>query len=329
VRQQRVVHVEQSENVGGHETRRSDYNLSVATTHILPAIAARLGDALAPPAQALCAFVVDGCMVGWLDERRAARLREFRDLFELRDETLTFAAPVSDAPARTAALARVARVLAQEGALTAWRDERYAVAPAFCAPALFLLERAAARYFGVHTYAAHVNGYVRRDGIELWFARRSPTKAIDPGQLDNLVGGGIAAESSAPLGDEAVRATVIKEAWEEAGICARTAADAQRTGTIEISRAQPDGLQRETIFVHDLELSDDFVPRNQDGEAVEHRRVPLDEAARLIANATGSDVVTADASLVVLDFLLRHDAIADDAPERATLVALLHRAPTR
>jgi hypothetical protein len=40
-------------------------------------------------------------------------------------------------------------------------------------------------------------------------------------------------------------------------------------------------------------------------EAVEHRLVSLLDAARLIANEEGPDGVTADASLVVLDFLLR------------------------
>jgi 8-oxo-dGTP pyrophosphatase MutT (NUDIX family) len=296
----------------------------VATEHILPAIARRLAEALAGPTQALCAFIVDGHTVGWLDVQRAGRLREFGDVFRLRDNVLTFVADLCDAHTRTVALARVARVLASERRLTAWRDERYAVAPAFGAPACFLLERAAARYFGVHTYAAHVNGYVRREKLELWFARRSPTKAIDPGQLDNLVGGGIAADAAAALGDDAIRATVIKESWEEAGIRADVAAGATGAGTIDICRTQPDGLQRETIFVHDLELPGDFEPRNQDGEAVEHRRVSLDEAARLIAIESGSDVVTADASLVVLDFLLRHGAITDDAPERAALISLLH-----
>jgi len=39
----------------------------------------------------------------------------------------------------------VARTLAAEGALSAWRNERYAVAAAPGAPPWFLLERAAAR----------------------------------------------------------------------------------------------------------------------------------------------------------------------------------------
>jgi len=81
-------------------------------------------------------------------------------------------------------------------------------------------------------------------------------------------------------------------------------------------------LQRETIFVHDLWLPADFAPRGQDGEVVGNRLVSLAEAARLIALTDGPDVVTADASLVVLDCLIRHGAIVADAPAMRVLDAL-------
>jgi hypothetical protein len=93
-------------------------------------------------------------------------------------------------------------------------------------------------------------------------------------------------------------------------------------GEVRVCRSQPDGLQRETIVTHDLFLPADFVPSNQDGEAVEHRLVSLVEAAALIANDRGSDVVTADASLVILDFLLRHRSIDADTPAYRALGAL-------
>jgi 8-oxo-dGTP pyrophosphatase MutT (NUDIX family) len=214
-------------------------------------------------------------------------------------------------------MARVARALADDGLLTAWRDERYQVAREFGAEPWFELERAAARYFGVLTHAAHVNGLVRRSdgGIAMWIARRSDTKAIDPGMLDNLVGGGIAVGQS-------VASTVTKEAFEEAGIGASIAAQAIPAGTVHICREQTDGFQRETIFVHDLWLAEDFIPACRDGEAVEHRLVPLHDTAALIANSAGPDTVTADASLVILDCLLRHGVIAADAPLRRPLEAL-------
>ncbi|HQR10632.1 MAG TPA: DUF4743 domain-containing protein [Casimicrobiaceae bacterium] len=280
------------------------------------AILDRLGRALAPPALDLRQFLVGSAGAGWIDAQRAARLAGFAEVFVVDADTVSFRPALDDEASRSAAMATVAASLAAEGALTPWRNELYAVAPAFGAAPWFRLERAAARYFGIHTWAAHVNGVVRgAPEARMWFARRSADKAIDPGMLDNLVGGGIAAGVT-------LRATLVKEAWEEAGISDDQAARALPAGVVHIRRQQPDGLQSETIFVHDLWLPEDFVPQNQDGEAVEHRRVTLAEAARLIAQPDGPDAVTADASLVVLDFLLRHGAIDPASPACAGLAAL-------
>jgi len=245
-----------------------------------------------------------------------------KDVFVVRDDEIRFVDELDNEPRRSAAMSRVAQDLACAGELSPWRDEPYAVAPGLGAAPWFLLERAAARYFGIHTYAAHVNGLVRADHrVLMWLARRSDTKAIDPGLLDNLVGGGIAAGKS-------VAATVVKEAWEEAGIPTPLACLAHNTGTVQLWREQPDGLQNETIFVHDLWLPAAFLPVGHDGEVVDHRLVSLSEAAHLIAAERGLDVVTADASLVILDFLIRHGQIEHDATAYQTLDALRHPATT-
>jgi 8-oxo-dGTP pyrophosphatase MutT (NUDIX family) len=298
--------------------RKRSYNQGVIDSGTLRAIRNRLGAALAPPRQACRPLWVARHVAGWLDDARAARLAAMTDVFDLRSDGLSFVAGISDARARSLALERVARALEADGLLTAWRDERYAVAPELGAPPWFELERAAARFFGIYTYAAHVNGLVRRDTeVAMWIARRSPTKSIDPGMLDNLVGGGIAS-------GQTVAAAVVKEAWEEAGIAASVAALAQPAGAVQICREQPDGLQRETIFVHDLWLPAEFVPACQDDEVVGHRLVPLSEVGSLIANDVGQDVVTADAALVMVDCLLRHGAIAHDASNYGALDALRH-----
>lgn len=283
---------------------------------IVTAIRARLTAELAPPPRGLRPWRVDGHVVGWLDERRLARALRFSRVFRAGDGGLAFAPEVAGFDGRTRALDEVARALAAEGALSAWRDERYAVAAELGGRPWLELERAAARYFGIRTFAAHVNGLVREDGgVTVWFARRSPTKAIDPGRLDNLVGGGIAAGST-------VAATVVKEAWEEAGIGAELAARAVPAGTLEIWRGQPDGVQRETIFVHDLWLPPAFAPAGRDGEVVAWRRVDVATTAQLIANVSGPDIVTADASLVALDWLLREGAIPRASREWPALDAL-------
>jgi len=283
---------------------------------ILTAVERRLARALTAHTRPAHALYVDGQALGFFDSARLRRLAAFPDVFAPVQGGLTFVPGLRTPQSRSEALVGVTRTLARENALTAWRDERYGAAPSFEAAAVFHVERAAARYFGIHTYAAHANGLVAgAGGPHLWLARRSADKAIDPSMLDNLVGGGIAH-------GEAPDATLAREAWEEAGIPAELTRHARRTRELYVERVVPDGFQRETLYAYDLPLPASFVPANQDGEAVEHRCVTFDEAARLIALTEGPDVVTVDASLVTLDCLLRHGAIARDAARRPALEAL-------
>ena len=140
----------------------------------------------------------------------------------------------------------------------------------------------------------------------------SPFKSIDPGQLDNLVGGGVAAGLS-------VIETVVKEAREEAGMPRSLAESARPAGTVRIFRGQPDGIHRETLHVHDVELPPTFVPCNEDGEVVDCRLASVEEVAEWIGARDGDRVVTADASLVIVDWLIRHGHVT---PANAAFAAL-------
>jgi 8-oxo-dGTP pyrophosphatase MutT (NUDIX family) len=133
----------------------------------------------------------------------------------------------------------------------------------------------------------------------MWIARRSDDKAIDPGMLDNLVGGGLASGLT-------IRETLVKEAWEEAGIPARIAAAARHEGSLQIVREVAEGLHAETIHLHDLVLPAEFTPQNQDGEVAEVRLLSFEEAADQIA---GDARFTVDAALVAMDCLARHGAL--------------------
>ncbi len=260
--------------------------------------------------------MVDGMAIGWIDDQRAQQLKIFDDVLVVDNDQVCFVHGLIAPPARTDAMERVARQLSADGLLSAWRNERYAVVCEFGDMPCFDLERCAARYFGIRTFAAHINGLVREpDRIRMWLGRRSPHKAIDPGLLDNLVGGGVAAGAT-------IEATVIKEAWEEAGIASTLAATAQAAGTLRICRSHPKGLERETVYVHDLWLDSGFMPKGVDGEVVEFRVDTLVNAARLAGNCEGSDVVTADASLVIVDCLMRHNVIAAGTTDYTALDTL-------
>ena len=298
----------------------ADYNVPMIAGHDLTALCSRLSRALARPHGNYRPLEIEGSAAGWLDDARAERLAAMRDVFVVRDDAVTFVDALDTEERRSVALERVACELSEAGELSAWRDERYTVAAELGAAPWFHLERAAARYFGIHTYAAHLNGVVRcEDGVLMWLARRSATKSIDPGMLDNLVGGGVASGQS-------VNAALMKESWEEAGIPVPLARLAKAAGSVEIWREQPDGLQHETIFVHDLWLPASFTPVAQDDEVVDYRLVSLLEAARLVAVGKVFDAITADASLVIVDFLMRQGKIGRDSAAYKTLDAL--RRPT-
>ena len=220
--------------------------------------------------------------------------------------------------ARTDALAAVHDALRAEGLIVAWRDEAFPLFTVQGRAVGVSIERAATRFWGSLTLGAHCNGYVAGPhGTPelLWIARRSFTKATDPGKLDNLVGGGVPAGQSP-------RDTVVREAWEEAGLTPPQLQGLARGRVLQLLRDIPEGLQREWIHVYDLALPSDLAPRNQDGEVAELSLHALPQALALAA----SDQMTIDASLVTLDFALRHRLLDDDtvdalAAELSSLLA--------
>jgi 8-oxo-dGTP pyrophosphatase MutT (NUDIX family) len=254
-------------------------------------------------------FFVASEPVGWLRPALGARLARWPDLFESSASEVHLARRLSTSEARSEALARVVRALADEELVGGWRNENYAISTAPAGPTLFCIERAAVRPFGLPSLAVHVNGIAASDRKMLWIARRSRDKGTDPGMLDNLVGGGVGAGLSP-------QETLVKEAWEEAGIEAALARGATRGGTVRIMREVPEGVQSETILVHDLALPPDFRPRNQDGEVAEFRLAPAEE---VLALARDTEEFTLDAALVTLDHFLRAGAISPSDPRYAGL----------
>ncbi|MEW6342275.1 MAG: DUF4743 domain-containing protein [Paraburkholderia sp.] len=242
-------------------------------------------------------FWIDGQQVGWIRATDVPLLVRWPDVFDIDAARVTLSARFNTLDLRSAALGAVIGALAADGRIPGWRDETYAIRNAFDAPPLAYIERAASRFFGTMTYAVHLNGVVEyADGApQLWIARRSDTKATDPGMLDNVVAGGIGWGFG-------IEATIVKECWEEAGIPEAIAARAAAGRTVHVLQSLPEGTQAEQIFVYDLALPADFAPRNQDGEVGEHRLARIDEVARWIEE----DAMTVDASLATLDCLLRH-----------------------
>ena len=164
---------------------------------------------------------------------------------------------------RSQALALAAQTLRDRGLIRGWRDECYshwgAIShdPDVAQPEWFRLERAAFRFFGLRSHAVHINGFTP-DG-RMWCARRALSKATDPGRLDNLAAGGLAA-------DETILQCAVRELGEEAGLGPSLAQHIQRAGRITTARTEPEGWHDETLLVFNLCVPEAVVPHNTDGE---------------------------------------------------------------
>lgn len=199
-----------------------------------------------------------------------------------------------------AALYDLARGLSDRG-LFRFRREAFDVRATPDGPVLGLLDRGAVPSFGILAVGVHVNGLVRRpDGLHLWIGRRAADKALDPGKLDHIVAGGVPAGLS-PF------ETLVKEAGEEAAIPPALAAQARHVGTLAYAMERPEGLRRDLLHCHDLDLPADFVPHGEDGEVESFELWPL---ARALEAVRDTDGFKFNVNLVLIDLFLRNSLIA-------------------
>jgi 8-oxo-dGTP pyrophosphatase MutT (NUDIX family) len=168
----------------------------------------------------------------------------------------------------------------------------------------------------VRAYGVHLNGWHREGkALDLWVGRRAPDKKVAPDKLDNLVAGGIGHEHG-------LKATLVKEAAEEASLPAEIVAKAVPVGAISYRMETEQGLRDDVLFLYDLDVPADFKPVNTDGEIVGFRRLP---AAEVVERVRTTDDFKFNVNLVIIDFALRHGLVTPDEPDYLDLVTGLRR----
>jgi len=254
--------------------------------------------------------------VGWVRHALAEHLTQFGDVFTVSPDRVSLVAGLDDFDSRSAAIAGVLDALVADGTIPRLRHEPYPVVTAWGAPPLLKLDRAAVSYFGVRSFGLHINGFVRRpDGLHLWVGKRATDRRIAPGKLDNLVAGG------QPHGltlDE----NLVKESEEEAGLSAEVARRSVPVGVVTYLMENENGLKPDTLFLYDLEVAEDFVPRNTDGEVEHFMLWPLDRVAECVRD---TDDFKFNVNLVVIDFLIRHGYLKPEQPDYLDLAIGLRR----
>ena len=255
-------------------------------------------------------FRLDGRQLGWVNRDLLAALAEFPDTVVVGDDGVTLAPHLTRPLDRSRAMETVARAL-----FDGWRGEPYAVGARF-GETLFEIDRSCVHLFGFRAHGVHLNGFTREsDEVSLWVPRRAADRGSYPGQLDNTVAGG----QPANLG---LRANLIKECQEEAGIPSALAARAPLVGRLGYRMAFGGGMKRDVIFAYDLEVPRDFTPRNRDGEVADFRLLPAARVRDMVESGTDFKF---NCNLVLIDFFIRHGLLTADHPDFAAIRAGLGR----
>lgn len=231
-------------------------------------------------------LTVAGRVAGWITPRATHAVAGMPGV-RITDEAVhVVAAPRERRPLDTI-MESIAEALRDKGCLRGWRNELldvYGEGRRLC-----VLERAAMRPLGLLTKAVHLNGW-SPDG-RLWLARRSETKATDPGMWDTLVGG-------LAVSGESLDLSLQRECAEEAGL---SAADVHgRTPlrmVLRMHRRLPEGYQVEDMLLSDCVLSEDVTPCNRDGEVSEIRLATLEETWSMLE----AGAFTHEAEACILD----------------------------
>jgi len=241
-----------------------------------------------------------GRRCGWLFAKAAQALEGLKDV-EISQDSAHIGRLMGSGSELNALLATVATTLRQAGCAPGWRNELLDVWPehplgSAASPdsrAFGAIERGVVRPLGLLTQAVHLSGWSQNG--HLWVARRSLTKATDPGMWDTLVGGLVSSQEDVQVG-------LVRESDEEAGLEAQDIANRTPIRTIaRMLRQVPEGYQVEDVLTCECVLPAHVIPKNRDGEVMEIQLM----APATIFNMLTQGAFTLEASIVLTEDLLR------------------------
>lgn len=254
-------------------------------------------------------FCIDGRVYGRIKKNIIDILAEQTPYYVREAEGVALRCDIEGFEARSEALQNTARLLQKRYGKTFY-NEMYGIVENWGDAPLAQIDRAAVPWFGARAWGVHVNGFVRRNGgLFLWIGKRSADRSSYAGQLDNMIGGG------QPI-SLTLEQNLCKEAKEEAGVDEALALTARPEGSISYTFERSDGLRVDTLFVYDLELPSDFVPRNTDGEVESFVLMPAEEVAALIRDTNRFKF---NCNMVITDFMMRHGYVTPEDKEYAAL----------
>jgi len=249
-------------------------------------------------------FIIDEKEVGFVLNDIALQISE-ESGFQIINDKLVLSPITASIEARTYALKHVSDLLSDKYNISL-EGEIYPVIQKFGDIPLAHIDRAAIPWFGVKGFGVHVNGFVRKkNDIFMWIGQRSKSRKNSPEKLDNMIGGGL------PLG-YSIEENLEKEAWEEAGLKPNQVSNAKFIHSLSYKVEMMKGLRNDNLFIFDLEMPEDIIPKNTDGEVDHFELIPAKDVMEIIYNTNRFKF---NCNIVIIDFLIRHNILEENIEE--------------
>lgn len=269
---------------------------------LLPLLDGFLDRATHTPIQGSLPLFIGSTRCGWLFPV-AAQVVSGLSGVQISSNSAHFGKNLLSGEPLDAHLAEIALKLRAAGCTPGWRNELLDVwsqneDPLNDVPTkrIAAIERGVMRPLGLITKAVHLSGW-SEDG-RLWVARRSLTKATDPGMWDTLVGGLVGNLETPEL-------ALVRESDEEAGLDAPDIISRTPLRTIaHMKRRLPEGFQMEAVLTCECVLAPHVKPSNRDGEVMEIQLLDTETLYKLLKE----DAFTLEASIVITEDLLNRAA---------------------
>lgn len=187
------------------------------------------------------------------------------------------------------------------------------------------IERFASSLFGITSRGAHLTAHTRgSEGMKIWVPRRNPNLKTYPNMLDTTVAGGVPA-------DESPFDNMVREADEEASLPAELVRQNVRSvgcltyigltgtgyGVEEAGLVVPD-----IVYLFDLELDEDVVPKPKDDEVKEFTLMSVEEVKKAMLGGEFKP----NCAVVMIDFFIRHGIItAAEEKDFVEITTRMHR----
>ena len=196
---------------------------------------------------------------------------------------------------------KITETLSEKKKLFIPTDELFSCRNTIEGKELFKLDRKLVEFLGIRGYGVHLIIYVKRkNSYKLWVPKRNKNKLVAPSKFDNSVAGGVRA-------GEGIFDALKREAYEEACLKKKQLDNVKLVGTLNYNwKNSPYTLRRDTLYLFDLEVNNNFKPQCLDGEVEKFELMDWKKVFKLMQN---TNAIKNNSNFVFFNFMVRHGLI--------------------